>query len=265
MDKRYREFYENLAQRYKESRYVYSTPSGRLRQRFIRDWLKKANGSVLIDVGSGDCSNIAGYSGQCVAVDIAFRNLVAAKNNLKNALFVQGDIEDMGFLRENSFEIGIMNEVIEHLQNPLDALKHLYNAIKPGGKVLITCPNWTRKRPTKERSPIIEMSGVKYPENDGYIHTAYRPEELKEMVESVGFKAIEWGSFEKELRLWTRILNLILSPFDPLVRKSRRIYNIRMMIDNLVYRILSITGITFLVSKVVRDGRRTYVIAEKPR
>ncbi len=264
MDEKYRQFYEGLAQKYDESRYVYASSSGQLRREFIRNWVKSFNSGLLLNLGCGDCLNISGLKLNMVGVDIAFGALTSAKKNVENGLFVQGDIERMDFFRSNSFDFAIMNEVIEHLQAPASSLKNLFRILKPGGKILITCPNWTRKRPRMEKSRIIELYGVSYPEKNGYIHTAYKPLELKEMVENAGFRVIEYGTIEKELRYWQRAFYITCMPFELVFGKAKKFHYIKARFENLLFRFLSLIGVTKLVVALANDGRRTYIIAEKP-
>lgn len=263
MNENYKRFYQELALHYKESKYVYLTPSGKARKKFIRGWVSQFKDGILLNVGCGDCSNIRGYEGLCVGVDIGFGNLIAAKDNIKNGIFIQGDIEKMTFFRENLFDFALVNEVLEHIYEPVTTLEHIIKALKPGGKILITCPNWRHKRPLKEKAPLVELHGISYPEKDGYLHTAYKPHELKCMAEKVGFRVLKFGSFEKEIRIWPKIVSLILMPFDPIVRKSRKLYYYRTRLESIIFEILRLTGITKVLSLFVKEGRRSYVIAEK--
>lgn len=44
--------------------------------------------------------------------------------------------------RDELFDTAISCETIEHITNPKKAIRELYRVIKPGGKLLLTCPNY---------------------------------------------------------------------------------------------------------------------------
>ena len=51
------------------------------------------------------------------------------------------DIQNLSF-RDNTFDTVISCETIEHVPNPRKALQELYRVLKPGGKFILTCPNY---------------------------------------------------------------------------------------------------------------------------
>lgn len=52
---------------------------------------------------------------------------------------VQGDIHTLPF-EEDSFDILICFNVIEHLENPEKSLEEMYRCLKPGGLLVLGCP-----------------------------------------------------------------------------------------------------------------------------
>ena len=75
------------------------------------------------------------------SVDISFESLEKARENLEkkgiqNVRFLQGDIFSLPF-EEDSFDHIFICFVLEHLQNPENALKCLKKVLKPGGTVTI--------------------------------------------------------------------------------------------------------------------------------
>lgn len=58
-----------------------------------------------------------------------------------NVVWQKEDIQSLSFL-DNTFETIISCETIEHVPNPHRALKEMYRVLKPGGKLILTCPNY---------------------------------------------------------------------------------------------------------------------------
>jgi 2-polyprenyl-3-methyl-5-hydroxy-6-metoxy-1,4-benzoquinol methylase len=54
---------------------------------------------------------------------------------------VRGSVPDTG-LRSDSFDAVTLNHVIEHVHDPRRVLSELYRLVKPGGRVILTTPNW---------------------------------------------------------------------------------------------------------------------------
>jgi len=53
----------------------------------------------------------------------------------------QEDIQCLSF-RDNTFDTIISCETIEHVQSPLKALAEMHRVLKPGGRLILTCPNY---------------------------------------------------------------------------------------------------------------------------
>lgn len=66
-------------------------------------------------------------------------NIVAISADLKNSADLSIDVMDTG-LRDASFDVIIINHVIEHVADFRKALKELYRVVKPGGSVFISFP-----------------------------------------------------------------------------------------------------------------------------
>ena len=263
MRKVYKVFYSELAEHYVEENFVYSTASGRLRRNFITKLLKDFPQGLLLNVGCGGIP-LQADNQTVVGVDIAVASLKRAKRLNPKGLFICGDAERLDFLKPSTFPSAVLIETIEHLENPLDCLGGIYKALTPGALLLITCPNWSRKRPYLEYPPIIKRVKVSLPEPDGYLHTAYKPEELYKMCAEVGFECIQKGSFEKELRYWTKLPLIIY-------QIGERIFGPRKWLDmayhsflKLGVRLITFTGISEIIEKVVKNGRRSYIIVRKP-
>ena len=66
---------------------------------------------------------------------------LAAARNLGGIAWEIGDIQSLAHPPE-SFDVVISCETIEHVPEPLTALRELRRVLKPGGKLLLTTPNY---------------------------------------------------------------------------------------------------------------------------
>ena len=80
--------------------------------------------------------NIYGMDQSRTAVDFV-------KRLLPKAHLDTGDIYRLEYPK-NSFDVCLLMETIEHLEDPLPALKQIIEAMKPGGALLVSYPNFAR-------------------------------------------------------------------------------------------------------------------------
>lgn len=55
--------------------------------------------------------------------------------------YVSGDLFEFSKANENQFDIAILTEVIEHVEDPMAFLKAIKTLLKPNGKIVLTTPN----------------------------------------------------------------------------------------------------------------------------
>lgn len=258
-----RRLYKKLGERYPEEKWVYRTPSGWLRYRFVQNLVgkyvvrrKTGEGAIHphADIGCGGGMYLNAGD---IGVDISLATLVRAKLKQPDFLFVVGDAENLGFIEENRLASLLCTETIEHLENPILFIRGAYNALASGGVLIITCPNWRKTRPYLTEAGILEEFGC----TENYIHTAYRPEELATLTSDAGFETIDYGTFEKELRFWLRPLNIIyklLSPFGKLF--AFRAKNTTAWV---IFSLFRLMGITHLMRHFIKEGNRSYIVVRK--
>jgi 2-polyprenyl-3-methyl-5-hydroxy-6-metoxy-1,4-benzoquinol methylase len=103
--------------------------------------------------------------------------------------------------KENSFDLAIFTEVIEHLpHNPLIPLKEIYRKMKPGGYLLITTPNAAKLHHRlkllfgKSTSFPIEQLMTVNPDDGSLYHLHHREytlAELRKLTELSGFEVVD--------------------------------------------------------------------------
>lgn len=151
-------------------------------------------------------------------------------DNLSNK-FPEGDFRQMvippfGDLQDNSFDVVVSFQVIEHIKKDLDYLKEIYRVLKPGGRALITTPNikmslsrnpWhIREYTAKELTTLakkvfskVEMLGVGGNDKIMDYH-----EENRQSVN----KIMRWDIFNLQYRLPAFVLR---APYEILNRMNR--------------------------------------------
>ena len=110
----------------------------------LLDW----KGKDVLDVGCGTgdmCSYIAEMGAKnVVGIDYSKEAIAEAqkKHEAKNLLFQSRQLREM----EGKFDIIISLGTLEHMDDPLDALKRMKGMMKPEGELVLTCPNWLNPR-----------------------------------------------------------------------------------------------------------------------
>jgi ubiquinone/menaquinone biosynthesis C-methylase UbiE len=116
------------------------------RQIWVKQALKKIqNGKLILDAGAGKlqykkyCSHLKYYS-----QDFSSFNESTLKEGLRSyydysGIDVVSDIEYLPF-KTHAFDVVLCTEVLEHIPNPLHALKEFSRVLRPGGILILTAP-----------------------------------------------------------------------------------------------------------------------------
>ncbi|MFA6039768.1 MAG: class I SAM-dependent methyltransferase [Candidatus Peribacteraceae bacterium] len=105
-------------------------------------------GKEVLDAGCGTgdmCALIAAAGAAHVTgIDYAESAITEAKKKYgeTGAIFLQKSIDEM----EGEFDAVISLGTLEHMDDPLRTLRHLKGLLKPGGSLIVTCPNWLNLR-----------------------------------------------------------------------------------------------------------------------
>ncbi len=109
------------------------------------DLLKQAagdrlNGAVLVD-GSGIgmyLSRLVPVAGFTVGLDIEMPRVVESLVYTSNVFCAAGENVP---LPESSFDLVFSHEVLEHVQDDQKAIREMVRVLKPGGRIVLFCPN----------------------------------------------------------------------------------------------------------------------------
>jgi ubiquinone/menaquinone biosynthesis C-methylase UbiE len=137
---------------------------------YIADWVLRKNFKSVLEIGVGGGLTLKHIHEKCpnmelIGMDISKKSIERARSNFKEwnmdvELFV-GDAYDMPNIKDNQYDAVLMIDLIEHLENPVKALK-VANRIARH-EVIINVPSrqsiWTLLSP-KLREKIIHLETV---------------------------------------------------------------------------------------------------------
>jgi len=120
-------------------------------------------------------------------------------------------IEKIEFSKNILFDVIVSFEVIEHLFSPKNFLQHIFHLLKPGGIVILSCPNGKGFdiQVLREISDTIDHEHLNY----------FNPFSISTLLNSCGFKILEIstpGKLDAELvrkKVLNDEFNLSYSPF----------------------------------------------------
>jgi SAM-dependent methyltransferase len=163
------------------------------RWRWLRDRLPRtANGETLMDVGCGSgaftiCAAQRGYKSLGLTWDESDTKIATERASLCRAAGASFRICDVRQLDEQpdlrgAFDFAICCENIEHILDDRRLVKALYSCLKPGGRLLLTTPNYYYR-------PIVKGDrGPFRPVEDGWhVRRGYSKGQLRDLFTGTGF------------------------------------------------------------------------------
>ena len=115
--------------------------------------IKLEDRGVMLDLGCGEGRHIFGImqafpNMQCVGLDPNLDSLDKSLEGLdffkslsnKKTSFLSGSAYELPF-SDNTFDLVICSEVLEHLHEYINALEEISRVLKPGGKFLASVPS----------------------------------------------------------------------------------------------------------------------------
>jgi SAM-dependent methyltransferase len=116
------------------------------RIRYVINLIKKYTGnrSLILDMGCGD-GVYTKYleeipNTEIIACDYNVYRLEKAKKNTQGTIFVAGDVLCQ-FFKEKTFDIVLLNHIIEHIPDDSKVLAQIHKILKPSGILIIAVPN----------------------------------------------------------------------------------------------------------------------------
>ncbi|MEO6788020.1 MAG: glycosyltransferase [Chthoniobacteraceae bacterium] len=189
------------------------TPSGRL---------------IEVGCGEGDFLSEAETAGYDVTgVEYAAAACATAGRRLQRGRVLQGELADAK-LPDSHFDVCVLNDVIEHVRDPLAFLREIRRVLRPGGALFIATPDlrsWSA-RVMKERWMEWKPEHLTYFNRDN-IQTALLKAGFGEVLLRPGWKILSFdyvlAHFEKfPVPVFTAALRLLAKVLPDSVREKRR-------------------------------------------
>lgn len=86
-------------------------------------------------------ANVTGCDFSAAALRVGHRKLEHLFGGANSPRLVQGDAQNLAFA-DDSFDVVVSCETIEHVPDPWAALREMYRVTRPGGKLFLTTPNY---------------------------------------------------------------------------------------------------------------------------
>lgn len=154
----------------------------------------------LLDVGcaTGEFLEVADELGWDVS-GIEISNFSSSVARERTGLDIQtGTLAQ--FTEKNKFNVVTMWDVLEHVIDPFEELKKIYNLLEKKGLVVICTPNVSSIRAIREKS---NWHGYRVSQEHIYF---FEPKTLENMLKKAGFKKIIVQTTAIDLR-WEQLLN----------------------------------------------------------
>lgn len=100
------------------------------------------NESVL-DVGCGDgaVAEFLKKHYQSKVIGLDFSVTALKKAHSRGISVILADVEKSLPINSNSIDLVFFGDVVEHIYSPDTALQEIHRVLKPGGKLIVSCPN----------------------------------------------------------------------------------------------------------------------------
>ncbi|TAL55848.1 MAG: class I SAM-dependent methyltransferase [Nanoarchaeota archaeon] len=113
------------------------------------------------------------------------------------------EIQDKDFMKikfsPNSFDVVVMNDVIEHVTNPVETLNEVRRILKKGGLLFMSTPNIGALLPKMTKSKWLHMKPNEH-------LTYFTPKTIKVLLDKTGFKMKGWQSIGRVRSLETMLI-----------------------------------------------------------
>ena len=162
---------------------------------------------------------------------------------LGNTTFLRWDIRDE--LEGGPWDVVVNIETLEHIDDHEKAAANLFQAVKPGGRLICHVPSYW--------SVIFGWKRVNI-DVPGHVRPGYHGEELVELLEGVGFEVEHWESTYGPIETWCQRFSYIVTGA---AMKRAGLYA-------LLYPFLLVLALAGQLTHPGRDGTNVLAVARRP-
>lgn len=127
--------------------FIYETKIRRDVER-IQKYLDLSRLHSIVDIGGGDAARLfqlrkfVARDTECIAFDFRFPHALVESARAAGITLLEGNIEtDLDLLKDESHNLIIMSQIVEHLRDPVLALETLRSKLAPEGYLLLDTPH----------------------------------------------------------------------------------------------------------------------------
>jgi SAM-dependent methyltransferase len=107
-------------------------PSDKERYKIMKELITSDNKKIIVDIGGGLYS---------IANNVESKKIIIIDGDKSFKPTIVADLNNPLTLKDNSVDIVIAGEIIEHLINPFRFLKEINRILKKGGELILSTPN----------------------------------------------------------------------------------------------------------------------------
>ncbi|MBI3333861.1 methyltransferase domain-containing protein [Candidatus Pacearchaeota archaeon] len=174
---------------------------------------------------------------ECWTIDIDRKKVAGAQSHLKKTKLIVGDLTKNPDLPENYFDVVVVLEVLEHLDDDRALLKLINRVLRKNGSLIVGVPN---------RSPLHIFNPVMYAEHKRHYSNAG----IKQKVTDAGFRIEHFNIVEN----WTLLASLYVHLFFKFILKRKRAFGVFTEMADSTYRQQNASGMDIILkARKVRD------------
>lgn len=153
----------------------------------IKKYAENIKSGNVLDIGCayGFMLERFPYSFKRFGLDVSEYAIKIAEKRLSDAVLKVGDAQDKIPFKSNLFDIVLMNDVLEHLENPEAALRNTKKVLRKGGMLYITTPNLNAVR----------RAFFKIPDKREHHISMFKHSDLIRLLEFLGYEILEGWTF----------------------------------------------------------------------
>jgi len=238
-----------LFERYShENIHPYSTSTSKLIEEMIKEYLRWARSFSLCDLGCGDGAVIFALHSQglleaaekIVGVDLSSERIEhlnqLKKAGVKRLIGIVSDACSVKQFTDESFDLIICSQVVEHIHNQKALVKEIYRLLKPNGKAYVS-------------SVIRKWPGIWIYRNNGrwvldptHVHEYSSKEEFVSLLKENGLIPIQVKVTVCAFPIWDMLIRLLIKSRIISPSKGRELFlstsSLRLLLTKLRFPIL---------------------------